>query len=145
MAETRPQDSCGVRRGAVPHMDRPCGRCPWRRDVPPGEFSLERFLALWKTSHQPPVYDRPEEVEQQPMFACHKTPEGQERACAGWLAVAGWSNIAVRIAVLFCTLPREALQPGRDWPELFESFEEMVERQADPPPPADWTVSMKGR
>lgn len=24
----------------------PCAECPWRRDVPPGQFTAERFEAL---------------------------------------------------------------------------------------------------
>ncbi|MFF7198321.1 DUF6283 family protein [Streptomyces sp. NPDC008079] len=116
----------------MPRCLKPCGRCPWRKDVSPGEFSLERFKSLWNTSHQPDpnAIRSGEDVLGQPMFACHKTPEGNEKSCAGWLAVAGYNNLAVRYAVAVGTLPESALTPGDGWPELFSSFEEMVERQA---------------
>ena len=60
-----------------------------------------------------------------PMFGCHKSPEGREYACAGWLAVAGADHLGVRLAVAMRTLPGEALSPGADWPELYGSYEEM--------------------
>jgi hypothetical protein len=57
------------------------------------------------------------------MFACHKTAEAKEIACAGWLAVAGWEHLGVRLAVITARLPRDALNPGDDWPDLFGSYE----------------------
>jgi hypothetical protein len=63
------------------------------------------------------------------MFACHKSPEGREEACAGWLAVAGRDHIGVRLAVVQKRLPEEVLDAGPDWPPLFASYEEMAERQ----------------
>lgn len=124
-------------------MPSPCGRCPWRRDVSPGEFSLDRFLSLWQTSHQPQGFNTLEEVLGQPMFACHKTPEGQEKSCAGWLAVAGESNLAVRFALSTGRFPPAVLSAGADWPELYDSFEEMVEHMADPLPQPGWREAME--
>lgn len=138
-----PGRSCAVRR-QTPHMTRPCPRCPWRKDVSPGEFPLERFLSLWSTSHQV-EYVTIEDIAEQPMFACHLTREGQEKACAGWLAVAGHANLRVRMDIARGSLPMHVLQPLPDWPELFDSFEEMVERQAVPLPPAGWTEALKTR
>ncbi|MYR58330.1 hypothetical protein GTY54_19525 [Streptomyces sp. SID625] len=66
------------------------------------------------------------------MFACHKTPEGREKACAGWLAAVGHEHVGVRLAVAQRRLPREALTPGDDWPLLFTSYTEMAARQAAP-------------
>ena len=40
----------------------PCAECPWRRDVPPGKFPPERFIALAHTA-----YDLAGHV-----FACHQ-------------------------------------------------------------------------
>lgn len=65
-----------------------------------------------------------------PLFACHKSPEGREEACAGWLAVAGVEHIGVRLAVARHQLPASALSPGEDWPELFGSYAEMAAVQA---------------
>ena len=68
-------------------------------------------------------------VVEQPLFACHKSPEGREEACAGFLAVEGGGNLAVRLAVAQGRLPAEALTPGTGWPPLFESYEEMASVQ----------------
>lgn len=61
-----------------------------------------------------------------PMFACHKSPEGGERACASWLAKVGEEHIGVRLAVVMGRLDPAALEPKPDWPPLFDSYEEMV-------------------
>jgi hypothetical protein len=64
------------------------------------------------------------------MFACHKSPEGREYACAGWLAAVGHHHLGVRLAVITGRLDAAALEPGADWPALFESFGEMAATQA---------------
>lgn len=109
----------------IPRVKRPCSECPWKVDTKPGQFPACNYQRLENTSdvnRQPGLTD--------PMFACHKTPEGEERACAGWLAVEGHAHIGVRLAVAQRRIPVEALTPGDDWPELFKSFREMAERQA---------------
>ncbi|MEU1816030.1 DUF6283 family protein [Streptomyces roseifaciens] len=113
---------------ALPYRRRPCAECPWRRDVEPGQFTKERFDALVATAEHihPTSY---EDVLNQKMFACHKSPEGGEEACAGWLAVAGRDHIGVRVAVARNLLPGEALSPGEGWPELFDSYDEMARTQ----------------
>ena len=60
----------------------------------------------------------------------HKTAEGKDLACAGWLAVEGVDHLGVRLAVITGALPGEALHPGPGWPALFDSFEEMAATQA---------------
>lgn len=67
------------------------------------------------------------------MFACHKTAEGKEQACAGWLAVAGVEHIGIRLAIAQGRLDPAVLSPGDGWPELFGSFEEMADMQAAAP------------
>ena len=67
------------------------------------------------------------------MFACHKTAEGKEQACAGWLAVAGVEHIGIRLAIAQGRLDPAVLSPGDGWPELFGSFEEMADTQAAAP------------
>jgi hypothetical protein len=56
-------------------MHKQCENCPWRRDAPPGEFTLERFEALRCSVEQ--GFGR--------LFACHKTPEEDKRACVGYV------------------------------------------------------------
>mgnify|MGYP003545231289 CR=1 FL=1 len=105
---------------------RPCGNCPWVTDTPPGEFPAERYEALRSTTggagREAQIGD--------PMFACHHSAEGDEYPCAGWLAAVGYFHLGVRFAVIRGAIPSEALRPGEDWPELFESYDDMAEVQA---------------
>lgn len=102
----------------------PCRTCPWRRDVEPGAFGIDRYEQLAVSCGSPQFGD--------PMFACHQTIEGQEVACAGWLAVHGLDHPNVRMAGMAGLVAEEALEPQPGWPPLFSSFEEMVEVQAGP-------------
>ena len=107
---------------ALRHAGRPCAECPWRRDQPPGRFPASRYVALADTSAGPAG----SASLGAPMFACHKTAEGREIACAGWLAVEGHGHVGVRIAVVTGWLDPVALRPGADWPELYASYGEMA-------------------
>lgn len=119
-----PGPSCSVE--PLPHRRRPCAECPWRRDVAPGQFSQERFDYLAETTGRPGN----EAGLNTPMFACHKSPEGREEACAGWLAAAGYQHLGVRVAVAFGRIDADVLEPGPDWPPLHESYTEMVDAKA---------------
>ena len=111
----------------LPHRRHPCTECPWRKDTPPGQFTAERYEALQATSEQRPG-DEP--GLDSPMFACHRTAEGREQACAGWLAAVGHRHLGVRLAVMQQRLPVHVLEPQPGWPTLFETYAEMAERQA---------------
>lgn len=92
----------------------PCAECPWRKDVPPGRFPPERYVALRRTAQQ---------GFGNPIFACHKTSEGQDNACVGFLLVEGDQNFQVRMAII-----RGRLDPTRlksPYP-LFGSYAEMA-------------------
>jgi hypothetical protein len=104
---------------------RPCAECPWRRDVTPGQFPAERYDALRNTHG----YRGREAPLGAPMFACHKSRDGQEFACAGWLAVEGHDHLGVRVAVAKGVIPSEALEPRDDWPDLYASYDEMAKAQ----------------
>ncbi|MCM6777896.1 DUF6283 family protein [Nocardia sp. CDC159] len=104
------------------HQKRPCNECPWRVDAELSVFPPERYEALACTSGTPGA----EAPVGAPMFACHKTAEGREVACAGWLAVAGAEHLGVRLAVASGRISPGALARGDDWPELYASFEEMA-------------------
>lgn len=108
----------------LPHRDRPCANCPWRTDSPPGEFPPERYEALRVTAGRRGA----EAALGAPLFACHKSTDGHDRVCAGWLATCGMEHLGIRYAVVIGRLPVEALQPGADWPELFESYDELAAR-----------------
>lgn len=108
----------------LPHRQQPCSNCPWRRDSPAGEFPPERYEALAATAGRRGA----EAGLTAPIFACHKSPEGHARACAGWLAQVGTDHLGIRLAIVTGRLPGEVLRPGTGWPELFDSYEEMAAR-----------------
>ncbi|MCL2732483.1 MAG: DUF6283 family protein [Actinomycetia bacterium] len=117
----------------LPHRRYPCAECPWRKDTPPGQFTAGRYEALRGTSGSPGS----EAAFGAPMFACHKSPEGREESCAGWLAVAGIDHLGIRLAVARGHLPASALAPGDGWPELFAAYDDMAAAQGrdDPDTP----------
>ncbi len=103
----------------LPRVNRPCDECPWRVDARPGRFSEERWTALLETSADPRLGSADMRA---PMFACHKTVEGRDRACAGWLAVEGAGHVGIRLAVFTGRLHAAALSPGADWPALHDNI-----------------------
>ncbi len=102
---------------------RPCEECPWRKDTPPGQFPPDRYEALRHTAGQegwhPGLHD--------PMFACHKSAEGKELPCAGWLAAVGQDHVRVRLAAATGEIKPELLRHDPDWPELYETYDELME------------------
>lgn len=106
----------------LPYRRWPCQECPFRRDTRPGQFPACRYEALKATAGAPGA----EAGIGAPLFACHKSPEGREEACAGWLAVSGYEHLGVRLAVAQGRLPASVLTPGEGWPELHSSYDEMA-------------------
>lgn len=111
-----------------PRISKPCPSCPWRKnktasDIP--NFSLNKAENLAgccpDSNGMGPSFGSS-------MFACHQSHEGEEFACAGWLATVGHAHPNVRLAVAFGKLPVDALTPGKDWPELHESFSEVIDK-----------------
>jgi hypothetical protein len=95
-------------------MKRTCDECPFRKDVPVGKFPPERYQALESTCREGGF---------PAMFACHKTLEGHEKACAGFLIVHGLDNNRCRIqAIMGAWTPGEQVATG----PLYESFDEMA-------------------
>jgi Family of unknown function (DUF6283) len=91
-----------------------CNECPWLRSARPGRFPPERYAALEPTCRGGGLPS---------IFACHKSPEGEEFACAGFLLVCGWENNRVRMAAIQGRYdPREVRATG----PLFGSFDEMA-------------------
>lgn len=101
-------------------VKRPCDECPWRKDCEPGRFEPERWAALAESVPDLRTGFGPEFGAI--LFACHKTPEGEERACAGWLAREGVNHPTVRLAVAMGSIAPEALDIREGWPELHEDF-----------------------
>jgi hypothetical protein len=105
---------------------RPCRACPWRkdthaRDIP--NFSLELAENLANTSPDAsgmgPDFGAP-------LFACHDSREGSEIACAGWMAQVGAAHPGVRLMAMQGRIDESALQPEVGWPELHESFADVI-------------------
>jgi hypothetical protein len=115
------------------HAGRPCDECPFRRDTPPGQFPASRYEQLRDDTVGGPGREVPLGGL---IFACHMTLEGREIACAGWLTVCGVEHLGVRYAVATGRLDPAALRPRSDWPELFDTYEEMAAAQAAPD--EDW-------
>lgn len=95
-------------------------------DTPAGQFDAERYEALRTTTGEPGR----EAPLGSPLFACHKSPEGAELACAGWLAAVGYWHIGVRLAVAAERLDPAALEPGEGWPALHTTYDEMAAAKA---------------
>jgi len=105
----------------VRRVRRPCDECPVRSDVPPRKFGPERFEALRSTAGSPG-----QEVPiGAPWFACHKSSDDEERACAGWLVLCGADHLGVRLSIAQGNLPMSALEASKGWPPLYGSYEEM--------------------
>lgn len=96
-----------------------CDECPWRRDVPPGRFPASRFRDLRGTVQQGFM----------PMFACHKTSDGQTSACVGYLMVEGLQNFTVRLAVLNGRFNPDALRSAGP---LYRSYAAMERANRSP-------------
>ncbi|MGV9386920.1 DUF6283 family protein [Nonomuraea sp. NPDC003707] len=110
---------------ALKHRGFPCGPCPFRRDAPPGVFTPEQFADMRKTCRSADDHA----AVDTPLFGCHPGEPGtdDDLACAGWLAVEGRNSLRVGLAIAFDRLPDTVLDPSSGWPELYGSFEEMVE------------------
>lgn len=67
---------------------RPCAECPWRTDVAPGQFGADRFQDLAGTA---------EDLSAR-IFACHKSVQGADVVCAGFLERGAMHNMAIRMA-----------------------------------------------
>jgi hypothetical protein len=92
-----------------------CEECPWRTDVAPGRFSPERYQALAETCLQG--------LPWRPIFACHKTGEGREQACVGYLLRNGANNFVVRLAANSRKFDPQAL---RATGPLYDGFRAMA-------------------
>lgn len=69
-------------------MKKPCAECPWRTDVCTGRFPADRFRIL-----APTAYDM-----NMVQFVCHKSPEGEEVGCAGYVLRGSLHNLGARLS-----------------------------------------------
>lgn len=81
---------------------RPCGTCPYRRDVPAGIWHAQEYDKL-------PAYDQDTPYQPTGMFQCHQHGRGDEQArlCAGWVGCHGDQLLALRLGVAMGRIPAE--------------------------------------
>jgi hypothetical protein len=96
-------------------VKRTCDECPWRKDVPVGRFPPARYRALEDTCQSGGFGA--------PIFACHKTKDGHEKACAGYLLVEGMNNNVVRLAAISGRFDPNEITAAA---ELYSSFNAMA-------------------
>ena len=105
-------------------MSVPCPTCPWRRsstvggaDIP--HFDIELMRGLSNTVGPDDAF--------RPIMACHGSPCGLETPCVGYVAVEGWSNLAVRLNVMSGRIDMSAIDDACRDLDLWSSFHEMLE------------------
>lgn len=113
-----------------PPTARPCGSCPYRRDVASGLWDASEYEKL-------PKYDDMGDPEAWNVFQCHQQ---NGHACAGWVACHDMENsIGVRLAFSMDKLedPQAFVEYQTDV-EVFDSGAEAAEhgmREIDNPSP----------
>jgi hypothetical protein len=73
----------------------PCRTCPWRTDqgaetIP--NYRHNKACNLINTVGRGDAF--------RPIMACHGSTDGEPRACRGYLAREGWSNLNVRLLLI---------------------------------------------
>lgn len=100
----------------------PCNNCPWRKDAPVEHWDAEHFRDIWTSCQD----------DGMAIMLCHKAaklPEDQrgKMPCAGWIKVMGTDAIGVRLLLATGKIKREDLDKGENCPELYNTFQEMME------------------
>lgn len=103
-------------KAAVPDLlhapaKRPCGTCPYRRDVASGVWSAEEYAKL-------PPYDADTPFQPTALFQCHLTERDGtvRRVCAGWAGCHDGDNLlALRIGVRIGAVTLDTVQAVIDY------------------------------
>ncbi|MEU0276813.1 DUF6283 family protein [Streptomyces sp. NPDC006307] len=115
-----------LRQGVAQEVrDRPCVRCPWRTDTDLTAFSEEEMDMLRQANGRPGA----DAEITAPTVACHRDQPGTRHAwrwCAGWLATVGHYHHLVRLAGIFESIPKNALDPQPGWPELYPGLDALL-------------------
>lgn len=131
--EARLLDAVPKKKTAVGKLDRPCASCPWRTgatadDIPNFDIALAESLSATCPDKRGMGPDFGASI-----FACHQSKQGEEFACAGWLAMVGHCHPRVRLAVKMKELDASALEPGDDWPELHDNYQQVLDKLRETP------------
>ncbi len=106
----------------------PCASCPWRLDTRAADISnFDIALAEALSDTCPDSRNMGPDVSAS-FFACHRSKPGEEFVCAGWLAKVGHRHPRVGLAVMQERISAAARRPASDWPELHESYRQVLEK-----------------
>ena len=108
----------------------PCDNCPWRKSTDPHtqipNYRVEMAENLAHTCRD----------DGMAVMACHKTTEGKELACVGFVLQVGVESIGVRLRFFGGDSPDNYEVGDAD---LYNTFEEMHEaHEIDVPPRNRW-------
>lgn len=76
-------------RNHLAHRTTPCDQCPWRADLPVGEFPVAAYRHSATTA-----YDMAQNI-----FGCHMQGMDKPATCAGFLMRGADHNLMVRMAI----------------------------------------------
>lgn len=65
----------------------------------------------------------------------------KDRLCAGHVAVEGHAHPLIQLAIIEGLVDPAILTPGNDWPELYDSYQEMLDTVGRPQLPETTTES----
>lgn len=65
--------------------------------------------------------------EFRPIMACHGSPEGGDRACVGYVAKVGYTNLGVRMLAVRGEVDFRAIDTATADVDLYESFDDMLD------------------
>jgi Family of unknown function (DUF6283) len=110
----------------IPHRRWPCDSCPWRTDCTAVRKTYSNLAEYAEGTVGEPGAEAPLGAD---MFACHQSRTEPAELCAGWLAVAGYRHLTVRLAIITGHLPGSVLTAAEGWPVLFPSLTAMLAAQ----------------
>lgn len=100
---------------------RPCGTCPYRRDVPSGVWDEEEYEKL-------PEFDRSTQAQPPSVFMCHQQ---DGHLCAGWAGCHDMDNsLGLRMAAVMGRITPEEFDKTLDYVSpvpLFETGQQAAE------------------
>jgi hypothetical protein len=102
----------------------PCVTCPWRKSSTVGGFDIPGF-DIAKMEGLANTVGPTDDFR--PIMACHySTFAKTDYPCVGYLAVEGWSNLAVRINTFLGRIDMTAIWEACYWIDLWPDFGSML-------------------
>ncbi|MCY9872968.1 DUF6283 family protein [Vibrio barjaei] len=108
----------------------PCKHCPWKKSSVKGGFNIPNFnmSLMYSLENTAPKKDcSPEELDDfRKIFACHDSKEGNESACAGYVARDGQHNLNVRFLAATQKVNLQDIIDASEQHELYDNFHDML-------------------